>query len=193
MDFRRHQPHTPSPWVQSGQGPDDHPSSILQQQLEKTLSLQAGTRVSHPLHRQGKVGWPFPWLVSLGLSQIPFLACVGPPRGSVWPRQQSPALVFLESTISAEPCIMGSHGPLWPITAPLTLTDWVWLPEDSQVPTMPTGFAEAIGLSWGHIKMLHSGSVLFSLLGGRGSDLYPPADPTPPRGCPAVLSLGHIP
>lgn len=90
-----------------------------------------------------------------------------------------PSPVFLESTIPAEPCTTGSHGPLWSITTPLTLTAWLWLPEDAQVPTMPTGFSEAVGLSCGHTMMLYSGSVLFSLPGGRGSGLNPPADPPP--------------
>lgn len=57
-----------------------------------------------------------------------------------------PSPVFLESTIPAEPCTTGSHAPLWSITTPLTLTAWLWLPEDAQVPTMPTGFSEAVGL-----------------------------------------------
>lgn len=50
-----------------------------------------------------------------------------------------------ESTVPAEPCTVGSHGPLWPITAPLTLTAWLWLPQDSQVSAVPKGFSEATG------------------------------------------------
>lgn len=60
---------------------------------------------------------------------------------------------------------MGPRGPLWQITAPLTLT--AWLPQDSQVPAMPTGFSETTGRFPGHTMTFQSVSSVPSAWWGQ--------------------------
>lgn len=169
-------PQTLGPvWAGARQSSQLHPPAAIRKDpvppggnQSKSPTAQAG---------EGRVALPLVGVLGTEPDALPGLCGPSTRLGVAQAAQPSP--VFLESTIPPEPRTMGSHGLLWSITTPLTLTAWLWLPEDAQVPTMPTGFSEAVGLSCGHTMMLYSGSVLFSLPGGRGSGLNPPADPPP--------------
>lgn len=169
-------PQTLGPvWAGARRSSQLHPPAAIR----KDPVPPGGNQSKSPTAQAGEGRVALPLVGVLGTEPDALPGLCGPSTWLGVAQAAQPSPVFLESTIPAEPCTTGSHGPLWSITTPLTLTAWLWLPEDAQVPTMPTGFSEAVGLSWGHTMMLYSGSVLFSLPGGRGSGLNPPADPPP--------------
>lgn len=133
--------------------------------------------MSHQLHRWEEIGGSrTPCLVSSGLSQrprlscepdaLPFLACVGPSMRLSLARHPSPESVLnpLTQESLAQWGFM-DHCGIWRITAPLTLR--VWLPLDSQVPAVPTGFSETTGHFLGHTTTFQSVSSVLSAPGVR--------------------------
>lgn len=184
-------PGSRRPYVQPGQGPGDHPSSTLQQQLEKVCPsplLLPGmvTMVSHQLPRWENIGGLFsawcPWDCARCPSWLA-LALRAAQSG-----QAPQAWVSPQSTDPVEPGAMGPHGPLWQSTSPLTMTACLprtprslrcqqasLRPQDSSLATQPR----------------FSQSVRFPLPWGGGSGVNP--CPDCPRGGPSVLSLYHIP